>query len=118
MSLLGVFGLGDHESEHEKALQWTIEGLQVDFPESFIIAVRENLHADFRVQVREQRGRKPQTRPLNVKSETIDFRILAENNRKTAKIVLSSIFQVYQRSRSNFLYYLRNWMSFPQETKF
>ena len=30
--LIGGFGLGDHEFAHEKYLQWTIEGLEIDFP--------------------------------------------------------------------------------------
>ena len=41
---LGVFGSGNHEHilNMEKSLQLTIEGVQVNFPESFNIAVPEN----------------------------------------------------------------------------
>ena len=40
-TLIWVFGLDQQESVHEKSLQWTIEGLQVDFFGNFEIAVRE-----------------------------------------------------------------------------
>ena len=45
---LGAFGLGVHESGHEKSLQWTIEGLQVDFPDDFNIVFRENRRVDLK----------------------------------------------------------------------
>ena len=44
--LLGVNGLSDHESGHNKSLLWTIGGLRDDFPEHFNIAVQENRRVD------------------------------------------------------------------------
>ena len=39
-SLQGIFKPPKHESEHQKSLRLKIEGLRVDFPENFNIAVR------------------------------------------------------------------------------
>ena len=46
--------LDEHEAGHEKSPQWTIEGIQIDFPENFNIAAWKNR---FEVYIRGHRGR-------------------------------------------------------------
>ena len=87
-----------------------IEDLQVEFPEIFIIAFRENLRVDpqlfineiFRVHIRDHRRRKSSIRPLNVKSET-EFAV--NNQRKTTRSWFRRFSGIFNFLQANFYKY-------------
>ena len=99
----------------QKWLQWTIEGLQVDFPENVNYVVRKNRRVDlksfieevFRVQIRDHWGRKHLMTPLYEKSANKISDILAVNNKKKQRkssfifqkssIIFKLFFVLYQK---------------------
>ena len=67
----------------------------------------------FRDQIRDHRGQRPPVRPLNLKSDPMNFGTLAEKklkkNNENRPFVEFSGSPTFSKL---FLYYLRNWVSF------